>query len=164
MKILIGLAMVASLATAQSVGAKYGSREPAVCPSLKEPVKGAPSAEQVRRYVICGAEGQSGSELFLLQDVKVEVGKGVPYRDIPQISRPGNADPDGLVYQIRGSLKRYMCARNSGDYLGKNCRVYDEPKATGECHKDNFGDWQCSLKDLGSPDKYGTADQPAPQK
>jgi len=163
MKLLIGLLVVTSSVMAQGIGAKFGSRDPMTCANMKDPAKGAPSAEQVRRYVICGAEGQTGTELYLLSDVKVEVGKGVAFRDIPQIHRPGSADPEGQVYQIRGSLKRYMCSMIKNYPIGKNCRVYDEPKATGECHKDNFGEWMCSLRDLGSPDKYGTADQPPPK-
>jgi hypothetical protein len=165
MKVFLGTIVAAGLAAAPSVGVKYGSREPAICQTMKDPAKGPPSAEQVRRYVLCGAEGEKGRTLYLLQDVKVEVGKGAAYRDIPPIHRPGNADPEGLVYQIRGSLKRYQCEPHSTSFpnAGKNCRLYDEPKATGECHKDNFGDWQCSLRDLDSPDKYGTADQPPPK-
>lgn len=164
MKVLIGL-VAASLAMAQGVGVKFGSREPAICANMKDPAKGAPSAQQVKRYVICGAEHQTGNDLFLVSDVQVEVGKGVAFRDIPEIHRPGNADPEGQVYQIRGSLKRYLCSTISTAYpnRGKNCRVYNEPKATGECHKDNFGEWQCSLRDSGSPDHSGQADQPPPQ-
>ena len=63
---IFGLVVLASLATAQSVGAKYGSREPATCPSMKDPVNGALFAEQVRRYVMCGAERETGSGLFLV--------------------------------------------------------------------------------------------------
>ena len=165
MKVLIGVLVVASSGMAQGVGAKFGSREPTTCVNMKDPAKGAPSAEQVRRYFICGAEHESGTDLFLVTDVKVEVGKGMAYRDIPQIHRPGNADPEGQVYQIRGSFKKYMCSTISTAYSkrGKNCRIYDQPKATGECHKDNFGEWQCSLTDWNSPDKYGTADQPPPK-
>jgi hypothetical protein len=167
MKIVIGLLLAAGCAMAQGVGAKFGSREPATCSNLKDPVKGAPSADQVRRYFICGAEKQSGNDLWLVTDVKVEVGKGEAYRDIPQIHRPGNADPDGQVYQIRGGFKQYMCStqHTTGMFAnaGKNCRTYEHPKATGECHKDNFGEWQCSMRDWNSPDKYGTADQPPPK-
>jgi hypothetical protein len=168
MKVFMGILTLACVATAQQgVGAKYGSREAATCPSMKEPAKGAPSSDQARRYLICNAEGVKGGTLYLLQDVKVEVGKGTPYKEMPGAGRPFDADPEGMVYQIRGSLKKYSCVAQITSKLwynvGKNCRIYDEPKATGNCHKDNFGEWQCLMSDWNPPDKYGTAEQPPPK-
>lgn len=43
---------------------------------------------------------------------------------------------------------------------GKNCRVYDGPKATGTCYRNNFGEWQCSI--MADVTTYGTSDQPPP--
>jgi len=125
---------------------------------MKHPVKVPPSVEQARRYVIYGAEHESGNSLFLVTDVKVEGGKGIDFKDIPQIQRPGNADPEGQVYQLHGSLKSYMCNPvSTGPYpnAGKNCRIYDNPRAIGE--------WQRTLRDYNPPDKYGTLDQPPPK-
>ena len=147
----------------QSVGAKYGARNPATCPTIKEPAKGAPSTAQATEYTQCTMEFEmSGNTLFLLQDLKVEIGGGTPLLQIPMIHRPGSADPNGTVYAIRGSYKQYQCTVISKIYpdAGKNCRVYDVPKATGSCYRTNFGEWSCKL--LGDSD-YGTAGQAPPK-
>ena len=124
------------------------------------------SAEQANRYLICYLEGETGSNyLYLLEDTKVEIGKGTPFLQIPFNQRPGTADPDGMVYQIRGSYKKYQCGvlHPSGFLLnvGKNCNSYDNPKATGTCFRDNFGDWICNMADLSGP--LGSHDQPPPK-
>jgi hypothetical protein len=108
-------------------------------------------------------EGEmGGSTLYLLQDLKVEIGGGTPLLQMPMIHRPGGADPNGTVYAIRGSYKKYQCTVISKVYpdAGKNCRVYDVPKATGSCFRTNFGEWSCSLP--GDSD-YGTAGQAPPK-
>jgi len=157
----------APLSAQQSVGATYGSREPRTCASMKSPVKGVLSAEQARQYLQCNREGVTSNMLYLWENVKVEVGKGTPYRELSLSSRPSNGDPEGSVYQIRGSYKQYQCSHliNSAvtgtNNTGKNCNVYDQPKATGTCYRDNFGEWQCNMSDLSGP--RAITDQPAPK-
>ena len=158
--------LTVSAALGQSLGAKYGSREPRTCTSKKDPAKGVLSAEQASRYLVCGIEGEINSNtLYLLENLKVEVGKGTPIRQIAASQRPGTADPDGLVYQIRGSFRRYQCGilYRSGVLAneGKNCSIYEEPKATGSCFRDSFGDWACNMMDLSGP--LGNHDQPPPK-
>ena len=58
------------------VGAKYGSRDPYTCSATIEPQQGAITADLARQYFICKVEQVNGSGmLFLLDNVKVEVGK-----------------------------------------------------------------------------------------
>ena len=167
MSALLLFTCTAFLFAQPSVGAKYGSREPRTCASMKLPAKGVLSAEQARQYFQCNREGIQSYMLYLWEDVKVEIGKGTPYRDLPGMSRPGNGDPDGLVYQIRGSFKKYQCSAQINSPLtgtnnfGKNCSIYNEPKATGTCYRDNFGEWQCNMSDFSGPPAIG--DQPAPK-
>jgi hypothetical protein len=149
----------------QGVGAKYGSRDPKTCASLKEPAKGVLSAALAVKYVACKKEGEvNGNTLYLLEDLKVEVGGGTPLLQLSMIHRPGGADPNGIVYSIRGSFKQYQCgvthASGMLKNVDKNCRIYDMPKATGTCYRDNFGEWSCSM--TGDTD-YGTADQAPPK-
>jgi hypothetical protein len=141
-------------------GAKYGTRDPQTCASAKEPAKGAISAELARKYVICQKEEVAHTQgfIYLLENVTVEIGKGVPLLELSRGARPTDGDPDGVVYPIRGSLKEYQCAVASDggalgpryNNIGKNCNVYDEPKATGTCYRTTFGDWHCSMSDLNS--------------
>jgi hypothetical protein len=162
----IALALLASTVTAQEgVGAKYGSRNPRTCSSMKEPAKGGLSAELATKYTACGFEKEmNGNTLYLVENLKVEVGGGTAYKDLPSIHRPGGAEPNAIIYAIRGSYKSYMCGvvHRTGPLMntGKNCRIYDLPKATGICYRDNFGDWGCSLR--GDTD-YGTAEQAPPK-
>jgi hypothetical protein len=163
----MAFAMISTAVVAQqSLSVKYGSREPRTCASKKEPTKGVLSAEQANKYLVCYLEGEIGSNnLYLLEDTKVEVGKGTPFLQIPFNQRPGTADPNGMVYQIRGSYKKFQCGvQHSDGFLmnaGKNCSSYDNPKATGSCFRDNFGDWICNMADLSG--LLGTHDQPPPK-
>lgn len=162
------LALGAGIVEAQQgVGAKYGTRDPHTCQNATAPTSGAPSPTLAAQYVVCGRERETnGNTLWLLENVRVQVGKGTPYRDIPQIHRPGNVDPDGSVYAIRGAYRMYMCGVVQNNIVtknaGKNCRVYDVTRATGTCYKTTFGDWSCSLIDDNSAG-YGIADQPPPR-
>src|SRR5450432_1019019 len=84
----IALTMMTSAAIGQQgLSAKYGSREPRTCPSKKEPAKGVLSPEQAGKYLACNAEGEIGSNLYLLQDIKVEVGKGTPFLQLSGAQR-----------------------------------------------------------------------------
>jgi hypothetical protein len=92
------------------VGARYRARDPQTCASRKDPAKGPITADLAKKYVTCHIEAESSGKLYLLENVTVEVGKGTPFKELPSSARPFGGDPDGLVYQIRGSLTRYQCA------------------------------------------------------
>ncbi|MDD5544000.1 MAG: hypothetical protein PHX83_12575 [Acidobacteriia bacterium] len=134
------------------VGALYGSRDPFTCKSTKAPAHGAISADQARQYVICGAEGETGGALYLIEDVKTEVGKSRPFNinsdDYPDI------DPSSPLYPVRGSFTKYQCFRVSNTAIaslnnaGKNCNSADQPQATGVCYRTTFGDWRCGMSDM----------------
>jgi hypothetical protein len=148
--IVMTLCVVCLPAFAQpGAGAKYGARDPHTCSSTMEPAKGAPSPEQAAKYVACAGEtvGMS-SNLFLLENVKVEVGKGIPWMELDRPSRPTDADTKSLVYSIRGSYTKYQCGAVVPINRGQNCSVYYHPKAVGTCYRTNFGDWHCNMQDF----------------
>lgn len=132
------------------VGSKYGTRDPYTCKSTKAPAHGAISPEVAAQYVACNAEGETGGMLYLLQNVKVEVGAGRAFN--PNSDDYADIDQSSPLYPIRGSFTRYQCgAVSSGPILpnvGKNCNSGDQPNATGVCYKTTFGDWHCSMMDL----------------
>ncbi|MCX6602416.1 MAG: hypothetical protein NTV52_02345 [Acidobacteria bacterium] len=159
---VIVLLLAAAGARAQS-GAKYGARDPQKCGSTKEPAKGVLSADLAKRYFACHVEREFSGNLYLVDNVTLEVGKGTSFKELPGGSRPFEADPDGLVYQVRGSFLRYSCSAES-DFMrnkGKNCDVEKEEKATGTCFRNGFGDWICNVIQHGAERVTG---QPPPRR
>lgn len=151
------------------IGADYGARDPLTCQDMKKPLKGAPSAEQAKQYVICGLEHVTGSNtLYLVEDVTVVVGGAIPYNpnNFPFASDINTKSP---VYPIRASFNQYQCGRMYKDpshplyNVGKNCTEYGIPKSTGVCVKTTFGDWRCDITsrdDDPKPPKRGIPPPP----
>lgn len=135
---------------ATGVGAKYGARDPQECASKVEPAKGVLSPALAAKYFACLVENESRGDLHLVENVKIEIGKGIPLLELDRGARPSDGDTAGLVYPIRGSVIKYMCSVPS-TYMkneGKNCTIFEEPKATGTCYRTTFGDWSCNMMDL----------------
>jgi len=137
-------------AEAAGLGAKYGTREPTSCTEMTAPANGALSAAQATQYLKCTTELESGQQLYLLEDVIVQVAtKGRPYN--PHNDSMPEIDTDQPIYAIRGSFVRYQCSRPDADIMqnvGRNCSSVDQPNAAGNCWKTTFGDWRCTMNDL----------------
>ena len=141
----------------QGVGTPYGTHDPRTCPDRKQPTSGAPSPAQAAAYVVCGREGVTGSNIYLVDHVQVTgIAKGRPYNPNEDINMP-DVDVTVPVYAIKGSFTNYQCSllttpglRSVGfaDNRGKNCNAGDQPDATGLCYRDTFGGWHCSLLDV----------------
>jgi len=135
----------------KGLGAKFQARDPYTCSSTTEPKTGPVSADLARQYLICKIEQVNGAGLlFLLDNVKIEVGKPIgKARDVLIINH--DADPDGLIYPIRGSYDQYICfAVDHGLHRsGQNCSVTQETHAKGDCHRTSFGDWSCYMDGMG---------------
>lgn len=157
----------------KGAGAKFGARDPRTCADTKSPAKGAISAAQAGKYIVCDIEQVSGDSnlLSLVEDLTVDVGGGVPYnaKTFPY----ENIDTKALVYPLRASFKEYSCSHLSDDNTGKNCTIYNIQKATGKCFKTTFGDWYCHVdgsflgvakKDYDMPPPGGAATAAAPAK
>lgn len=139
-----------------SIGAKYGTREPRPCGDRTQPAHGAPSAEQATKYVTCELEqGDGRRPLLLVTNLKVQVASvSHPPNLLIKELTAATMDPREPVWDIRGSFTSYRCdaldsliAQN--DFARThNCWVSEQPTATGYCYKDTFGDWHCGL--LGS--------------
>lgn len=135
----------------KSVGERYGSRDPRTCEDMKAPARGTITAALAAKYFICKAEGVQGPYLYLVEDVKVEVGGGRPYNPNMDLNVP-EIDVKLPLYPIRGSLVKYQCYEENPGFTvsmpGKNCNKTIQPKATGYCYKTTFGDWNCYMLDL----------------
>ena len=128
-------------------GAKYVSRDPRTCVDKTAPKTGALSSAQAAQYVVCSSEYVI-NDLYLVENVTVQIGKGRPYNIREDINFP-DIDTKFPVYPIRGSLTKYDCGVIYLDRsnLNRNCSVYNHPNAKGACYKDSFGDWRCGMTD-----------------
>jgi hypothetical protein len=136
-----------------SIGAKYGTREPRSCADRTAPAHGAPSAAQATQYFICELEQGNGKDpLSLVTNAKVQVATvSHPPNLMTKELTAGNIDPREPIWDIRGSFTSYRCFAlssliASNDFARThNCWVSEQPTATGYCWKDTFGDWRCGM-------------------
>lgn len=133
---------------------KYGTRDAITCADTKAPARGAISAALAAKYFICEAEGVKGDYLYLVENVKTEVGAGRPYNRNDDVNF-FQIDSRFPVYPIRGSFRQYQCepvesnpAIQSIYNVGENCSTYENRKAVGSCYKTTFGDWRCTMEDI----------------
>jgi hypothetical protein len=167
---MFSAATALTFAQDRHIGADYGARDPLVCKDKKDPARGAPSAAQAAEYVTCEREHLAAKKLFLIEDVKVEVGAGRPFNmnADPYMS---DIDPKFPVYPIRGSYNMYQCEPQVNNprlpqynNVGKNCSFYVEEKASGKCWKTAFGDWRCDMTfDTLDPHPKRNVAPPAPK-
>jgi hypothetical protein len=144
---------------------RFGAREPGTCDNTKAPIKGPITAALARKYLNCQMEGIWSNHLYLVENVKVEVGGGVPYK--PNLGAFEAINVRVPLYPIRGSLLRYQCKDLIAEHVGPpgtNCNTYNEPKATGYCYKTTFGDWRCNMADPGANNKENFRTGVAPPK
>lgn len=149
------------LANAQEgAGKPFGSRDPRTCASRKEPVKGAPTAAQLKQYFICDYEivnsAWNPATINLITGVTLEVGKGRPF-NILLDSFP-SIDPTQTVYPIQGGFTLWNCGElgKGGNEPGHSCGMkYENDNAEGICYKDSFGNWHCKF--LGKTQKITNA-------
>ncbi len=157
----------------------YGTtRKPSICPSLKNPKKGAPSVEQAKMYFMCDSEWESGtvgtgstnSNLWLVDDLTLEVAsRSRPFNESDlSFIRVRNGARVGMdttkpVYEIQGSFTRYICYDMSrGRRVGKNCVVTRYTNGAGICFKTTFDDWHCGM--TGAKGTEISPGMPPPEK
>lgn len=129
-------------------GAKFGTtRDPQTCDDRTAPARGAISAAQAAHYVACERESADGMTLYLIDQLKVQVGASRPFQFSDEYN--SEIDRNQPVYPLRGSYVTYMCyvPSSAAGTVGKNCQSYANPKATGVCYKTTFGDWRCDMAD-----------------
>lgn len=134
----------------KSIAERYGSRDLRTCEDTKAPTRGAITAALALKYLNCQMEYVAGGgDLYLVENVKVEVGGGIPYAAIMGQRSLSEIDVKYPVYPIRGSLLRYQCQNRitAARLPDANCNTSNEPKATGYCYKTTFGDWRCYMND-----------------
>lgn len=146
---------------------RFGARDARTCENTKAPAKGAITAALALKYLNCQMEGIWSNDLYLVENVKVEVGGGTSYAAIMGQYSLDQIDVKVPVYPIRGSFLKYQCQDPETAYVGPpntNCVTYNNPKATGYCYKTTFGDWKCNMTDRSSTEKENVRTKVAPPK
>jgi hypothetical protein len=131
-------------------GADWGARDPTACVPLRQEQQ--PTPEQAIQLVKCRHETASASsgELWLMENVKLEVGAMVPFVVMYDRVVMADADTAKPTYPLRGSFTWAVCmsmhdAGIGGGDARLNCRETDVAGATGACWQTTFGDWSCVL-------------------
>lgn len=134
-------------------GNKYGTRDPRTCTDKTAPARGAISAALAAQYVICEREKINGPYLYLVENVRAQVGTGRPYNPNMDLNVP-EIDVRFPLYPIRGSLVGYQCYEVNPNFTvsapGRNCNRTNEPEAKGFCYKTTFAEWRCHMADLSN--------------
>ena len=146
---------------------RFGARDPRICENTKAPTKGAITTALALKYLNCQMEGIWSNDLYLVENVKVEVGGGLSYAAIRGQYSLDQIDVRVPVYPIRGSFLKYQCQDPETAYVGPpntNCVTYNNPTATGYCYKTTFGDWKCNMVDRSATDKGNVRTKVAPPK
>ena len=147
------------------VGKKFDTRDPHECSALPKVTGSAPSPGQIRDLVTCKSESTGGCCIYLVENVKVEIGKSRPFSSWSDV---GNQDIDHSqpVYPIRGTADKYQCQPPGGPPYppkGKNCAVRMASPFQGICYKTTFGDWSCPVTDAENPLKGVQPNMPPPK-
>lgn len=128
----------------------WGARNPGACPSIRSAA--APNLAQVAQLLRCRHEVivSDGGELWLMENLVVSIGAGMPYAAAYDSYVMEEADVRARVYPLRGSYTWSVCmTRRDAAIYGSpdtNCRESDVPSAKGICWKTTFGDWSCRLQ------------------
>jgi hypothetical protein len=135
---------------------EYQARAPRTCTKLKT----APSLAQAVALAQCAMDGISSGQLFITQNVNIEIGSARPFVYFTDAGLSG-IDPSAQVYPLRGSYTSYLCNKIGSMYpAGHSCLKSDVPEGTGQCWKTSFGDYKCLLK--GAPPKMVGGMPPPP--
>ena len=141
-----------------SIMERWGSRAPRTCANQQAPARGAITAAAATQYFICKSEYISGTNLYLVENVRLQVGGPVPYT--PNLGSFHGINVRVPLYPIRGSYRQYSCRNQLTEYSGPpgtNCAVYEHVNARGYCYKDPFGDWSCFMNDPYAQPRHGQA-------
>jgi len=98
--------------------------------------------QQATLYFRCEKErvpGGSDRNLYLYENVQLEIGKGRPFQVSDQLST--DADPSQPQYPVRGTADMYQCSPGSSN----NWSVQKGTTLTGVCYKTSFSDWRCDV-------------------
>jgi len=139
--------VVSRMPQGESVGARYGTREPRTCDHRKSDI----SADDVKDLFICDSEHEFGGTLFLVSDVSLVTTSPRPYNPNQDAAKK-DIDPNQPVVDLSASYNNYQCSQLPSsvmDFPGnKNCNEAKLSNAAGACYKTKAGEWHCQTYDF----------------
>jgi hypothetical protein len=139
----------ASAALGESIGARYGTRDPRICNRRPDHF----SPPEAKEVFICDSEHEFGGSLYLVSEVSLEVSK--PRAFNPAIdARKSGMDRDQPVLDISATYNNFQCSPLPASHLDypnmRNCNESRTTSAIGGCFKNIAGEWHCQLSDFSS--------------
>lgn len=161
---LVGaMALTAEAGWAAGEGARWGARDPVLtCPQISAQIDSTSAVGLLR----CARESITASdELWLLEDVSVQVGAARAFQGRGELMTMPDADTSKPVHSLQGSWTWVTCrdpkavSRTGGD-PGRNCTQARVAKAEGACWMTTFGTWRCNMT---GPSASATTGHPPPR-
>jgi hypothetical protein len=133
-------------ALSESVGARYGTRDPRRCNRRPDHFTSA----DVKDVFICDSEHEFAGSLYLVSNVALEIAPARPFN--PAIdARKIAIDHTQSVVDIRATYNSFQCSAlpaSHWDYPNiRNCNESHTTAAAGACFRNTAGEWHCILAD-----------------
>jgi hypothetical protein len=121
--------------------ADYDARNPRTCAKVTT----RPDVATATALVQCSAERFANYEVWLVTDVKVEMGTPRAVNTLLD-SNINDLDVNQMIYPLRGSAVQYVCSLVKDYGVGTNCQRWPAaPDRAGRCWHTLFGEWKCSM-------------------
>jgi hypothetical protein len=145
---------------ADGSGDRWGARDPGPCYPFEK--SRPPMIDEAAALVRCNREmayNRTG-ELWLLEDLKLQMGKGRKHLGEGEELETTNADTSKPVYDLSGSWTLVMCripddVAAEGGEAARNCSHSTFADGTGLCWPTTLGDWDCDVSGSGSAQEAG---------
>jgi hypothetical protein len=145
--LVLAAALIAGATVALAAsGAQWGARDPVTdCPDFRDAEP--PAIDGVMTLFRCSREEiTSGDELWLVEDLVIEVGAGRENAGYNELMAMPNADTTKPVYPLSGSWTWVAC--RDPKYTtdpALNCARAEVRKAQGACWMTTDGLWRCNM-------------------
>jgi hypothetical protein len=131
----------------QSIGSRYGTREPRQCDHRKAALTG----DDAKDLFTCDAEHEFGSTLYLVSDVSLEASAPRAFNARLDSDKVG-IDATQPVLDIHATYNKYQCSpipymADDNPHI-RNCDQTRMTDAGGSCFKNAAGEWHCLMFDF----------------
>jgi hypothetical protein len=133
----------------ESVGARYGTRDPRHCNRRPDHFTSA----EARDVFICDSEHEFGGILYLVSDVTLVISPPRSFNPAYDAHKPG-IDSTRPVFDIQATYNKFQCSALPASHMDnpntRNCDEFHTTGAAGACFRNTAGEWHCVLVDATS--------------